>query len=107
MHDLLVTLTTWITSHPNLAGLAIFFSSFAESLAFVGLIMPGVAVMLTAGALIATGSLDSGCRNNPMMKTAFLPRTVLVLGMLSFLNDTASKGCRVTGFPTVILCFLL
>ncbi len=58
MHDLLINLTTWITDHPNLSGLVIFFTSFAESLAFVGLIMPGAALMLTAGALIATGALS-------------------------------------------------
>jgi undecaprenyl-diphosphatase len=58
MHDLLLNLTIWITSHPNLAGLVIFFASFAESLAFVGLIMPGAALMLTAGALIANGALS-------------------------------------------------
>jgi len=58
MHDVIITLTTWITDHPNLAGFAIFISSFAESLAFVGLIMPGAALMLTAGALIATGALS-------------------------------------------------
>jgi undecaprenyl-diphosphatase len=58
MHELLINLTTWITSHPNLAGFAIFISSFAESLAFVGLLMPGAALMMTAGALIATGALS-------------------------------------------------
>lgn len=58
MHEFFITLTSWITSHPNLAGFAIFFISFAESLAFVGLIMPGAALMLTAGALIAAGALS-------------------------------------------------
>ena len=58
MHEFLLNLTTWITSHPNLAGFVIFTTSFAESLAFVGLIMPGAAMMLTAGALIATGALS-------------------------------------------------
>lgn len=58
MHEFLINLTTWITNHPNLAGFAIFFTSFAESLAFVGLLMPGAALMLTAGALITTGALS-------------------------------------------------
>jgi len=57
MHDFLVHLTAWITSHPNMAGFVIFTTSFTESLAFVGLIIPGAALMLTAGALIATGAL--------------------------------------------------
>ncbi len=58
MHEVLLNLTTWITNHPNLASFAIFVSSFAESLAFVGLIMPGAALMMTAGALITTGALS-------------------------------------------------
>ena len=58
MHEFLLTLTAWISNHPNLTGFAIFFTSFAESLAFVGLLMPGAALMLTAGALIATGALS-------------------------------------------------
>ncbi len=57
MHDVILQLTTWIAAHPNGAGLIIFFSSFAESLAFVGLIMPGTVLMLATGALIAAGSL--------------------------------------------------
>ncbi len=58
MHELLLQLTAWIAGHPNSAGLIIFFSSFAESLAFVGLIMPGTVLMLAAGALIAEGALS-------------------------------------------------
>jgi len=58
MHEFIINLTGWITSHPTLAGCTIFLSSFAESLAFVGLIMPGAALMLAAGALIATGVLS-------------------------------------------------
>ena len=58
MHELLLQLTTWIADHPNSAGLIIFFSSFAESLAFVGLIMPGTVLMLAAGAMIAQGALS-------------------------------------------------
>ncbi|MBU0944810.1 MAG: VTT domain-containing protein [Proteobacteria bacterium] len=58
MHELLSFLTRWIANHPNLAGYVIFLSSFAESLAFVGLIMPGAALMLTAGVLVATGALS-------------------------------------------------
>ncbi len=58
MHALLLDLTSWITSHPELAGVIIFLTSFSESLAFVGLIMPGAAMMLTAGALIAAGALS-------------------------------------------------
>ena len=58
MHDSLLNLTSWITNHPYSTGFVIFASCFAESLAFVGLLMPGAALMMTAGALIATGALS-------------------------------------------------
>jgi len=58
IHNFLINLTAWISQHPGLAGLAIFISSFAESLAFVGLFIPGAALMMTAGALIANGALS-------------------------------------------------
>ncbi|WP_456386512.1 VTT domain-containing protein [Desulfolithobacter sp.] len=58
MTELLTTVTTWIANHPNLAGLVIFLTSFAESLAVIGLLVPGAALMLTAGALIAAGALS-------------------------------------------------
>jgi membrane protein DedA with SNARE-associated domain len=49
---------TWILHHPNLAGVAVFLIAMAESLAGVGLIVPGVAMMFGAGALIGTGALS-------------------------------------------------
>ncbi len=58
MHEFLIPLTAWIMNHPNLAGFTIFITSFAESLAFVGLFMPGAALMLAAGTLIAAGALS-------------------------------------------------
>ncbi|HEC17969.1 MAG TPA: phosphatase PAP2 family protein [Gammaproteobacteria bacterium] len=48
----------WITQHPQLAGLAVFLVALSESLAVVGLVVPGAAMMFGAGALIATGALD-------------------------------------------------
>lgn len=51
-------LHTWILHHPNLAGVAVFFIALAESLAGVGLVVPGVAMMFGAGALIGTGALS-------------------------------------------------
>ena len=47
----------WLSNHPLLAGVIVFLIAFSESLAFVGLIIPGVFFMLGAGALIATGHL--------------------------------------------------
>lgn len=48
----------WISANPTWAGLAVFVISLSESLAIVGLFIPGVAVMFGIGALIATGALD-------------------------------------------------
>lgn len=48
----------WILHHPNLAGIAVLLIAMAESLAGVGLIVPGVAMMFGAGALIGTGALS-------------------------------------------------
>lgn len=51
-------LIDWVGAHPQWAGAVIAAAAFGESLAFVGLIVPGVAVMFAAGALIAGGVLD-------------------------------------------------
>ncbi|MGZ8215739.1 LssY C-terminal domain-containing protein [Methylomagnum sp.] len=51
---------TWILHHPHLAGVAVFLIAMAESLAGVGLIVPGVAMMFGTGALIGTGALSFG-----------------------------------------------
>jgi membrane protein DedA with SNARE-associated domain len=50
----------WIAQHSQLAGLAVFLIAMAESLAVVGLIVPGVAMMFGAGALVGTGTLPFG-----------------------------------------------
>ncbi|MEO6697114.1 MAG: VTT domain-containing protein, partial [Gammaproteobacteria bacterium] len=54
----LTPLLDWIALHPNWAGAAVFLISLAESLAFVGLFIPGTIVMFGVGALIAAGALD-------------------------------------------------
>lgn len=51
------TLLAFITLHPVLAYGAIFLVSLSESLAFVGLIVPGTIIMFGVGAIVATGSL--------------------------------------------------
>lgn len=48
----------WIAQHHHLAGLAVFLIAMAESLAVVGLLVPGVAMMFAAGALVGTGALS-------------------------------------------------
>lgn len=51
-------LSLWFSLHPHLAGLSVFLISLAESLAVVGLLVPGVAMMFAAGTLIGTGALE-------------------------------------------------
>jgi membrane protein DedA with SNARE-associated domain len=48
----------WITQHPGWSGLAIFAIAAVESLAVVGILVPGVALMLMFGALVGLGALD-------------------------------------------------
>jgi membrane protein DedA with SNARE-associated domain/membrane-associated phospholipid phosphatase len=50
-------LMAFITHHPALAYGAIFLISLSESLAMVGLIVPGTVIMFGVGAIVATGSL--------------------------------------------------
>ena len=58
MGDWLQPLLDWVAQNPNWAGAAVFLVSFSESMAIVGLLIPGVAMMFVAGALIAAGALD-------------------------------------------------
>lgn len=48
----------WVSLHPIWAGFVVFLVSMAESLAIVGVLVPGVAMMFGIGALISTGALD-------------------------------------------------
>jgi undecaprenyl-diphosphatase len=51
-------LLDWIAQNPDYAGGVIFLVSLAESLAIIGLLIPGVVVLLGAGSLIGAGVLD-------------------------------------------------
>ncbi len=55
---LFATLRTWLLDHPQLAALAVFWISWAESLVVVGIAIPGIMVLFVLGALIALGVLD-------------------------------------------------
>lgn len=57
MTDVLQGLVSWVGAHPHWAGAIVALVAFAESLAFLGLLVPGAAVMFAAGALVASGSL--------------------------------------------------
>lgn len=58
MGEWLQHLLDWVGANPGWAYLAVLLAAFAESLAVVGVIVPGVMIMLGAGALIATGDLQ-------------------------------------------------
>lgn len=55
-----VQLFEWLSQHPVIAALLVFVIALSESLAIVGLIVPGIFFMVVFGALITTGYLDFG-----------------------------------------------
>lgn len=57
MESLLHDILTWVGQHPGWAYAAIFVVAMTESLAIVGMIVPGVMLLLGAGALITTGAI--------------------------------------------------
>ncbi|MEW8505939.1 MAG: phosphatase PAP2 family protein [Candidatus Thiodiazotropha sp.] len=58
MSEFFTPLLAWIGENPFWAGLAVFVVAFSESVAIVGLLVPGVVMMFGFGALVATGVLD-------------------------------------------------
>ena len=58
MEALFTELLHWVRAHPHWAGVALFTISLAESLAIVGVIVPGVVIMFGIGALIGAGAAD-------------------------------------------------
>lgn len=58
MIDRLQPLLDWIAQNPEYAGWVIFAMSLAESLAIVGMLIPGVVILFGAGTLIGAGVLD-------------------------------------------------
>lgn len=52
------TLLAWVQAHPHWAGAIIFLTAFSESLAIVGIIMPGAFILFGLGTLVAFGVLD-------------------------------------------------
>ncbi|WP_018623330.1 DedA family protein [Kangiella aquimarina] len=48
----------WISNHPHLAGAAVFLIAFLESLAIVGLAVPGWLLLVGVGSLIGGGTLN-------------------------------------------------
>lgn len=56
--DILHPILEWTRQHPDWTEFAVFGVAFGESLAVVGLLLPGVFLLFGAGALIALGVLD-------------------------------------------------
>ncbi|NOR18969.1 MAG: hypothetical protein GQ538_02630 [Xanthomonadales bacterium] len=51
-------LLDWLTANPGWAGFWVFVMSFVESLAFVGILVPGIIILFGIGALISLGAMD-------------------------------------------------
>jgi len=67
----------WVTHHPTIAYPTIFFISFSESLALIGLLVPGTALMIGIGAFVGNGALS-------------LPTTLLVAMIGAVVGDGIS-----------------
>ena len=57
MTELFYQLLAWVGDHPLWSGAIIFLVAMAESVAIIGLIVPGVVIMFGIGALIAAGAI--------------------------------------------------
>ena len=57
MADWLQQIIAWVGAHPHWTGFAVFLVALAESLAVVGILVPGVVMMFAAGALIGAGAV--------------------------------------------------
>jgi undecaprenyl-diphosphatase len=51
-------LLNWLSANPGWAGFWVFVMSFVESLAFVGILVPGIIILFGLGALVSLGAMD-------------------------------------------------
>jgi undecaprenyl-diphosphatase len=51
-------LLNWLSANPGWAGFWVFVMSFVESLAFVGILVPGIIILFGLGALISLGAME-------------------------------------------------
>lgn len=58
MFEAFEQLVVWIEQNPEYAGWVIFSMALAESLAIVGMLIPGVVILFGAGTLIGAGIID-------------------------------------------------
>ncbi len=56
--DLIAPLLHWLNTHPHWGGALVFVIAMFESLALVGLFLPGAALMFGVGALVGSGALE-------------------------------------------------
>ncbi|GAA4361699.1 DedA family protein [Kangiella marina] len=57
MEEIVNNIIDWIRANPHWAGIAVFMIAFLESLAIVGLAMPGWLLLVGVGSLIGAGTL--------------------------------------------------
>lgn len=55
--ELFQSVLAWVSAHPGMAGLVVFLIAMGESLAVVGIILPGAVLLFAFGALAATGTV--------------------------------------------------
>ncbi len=60
MDGLLEQAVAWVQAHAAWTGPVVFLASFVESLALVGIVFPGAALMFAAGALAGLGAIPLG-----------------------------------------------
>jgi membrane protein DedA with SNARE-associated domain/membrane-associated phospholipid phosphatase len=58
MSGMIISFMHWVSIHPHLTGFIVGVIACTEALAFIGLLVPGAALMLAAGALIGAGLVD-------------------------------------------------
>ncbi len=58
MENFIHSLLSFVAQHPQWAYLIVFLAAFCESLALVGLLVPGTVLMVGTGAVVATGALS-------------------------------------------------
>jgi len=56
--DFLNLITQWVVEYPLWSGAIIFSVAMIESLAIIGIVIPGVAIMFAIGSLISNGTLE-------------------------------------------------
>ena len=93
MTDLFQQILDWVALHPYWSGAIIFLVAMAESLAIVGMMIPGVVIMFGIGALIAAGSIEFWPAMIAAVAGAVVGRVVV---------DRLGEGGLLAGHPELI-----